>query len=422
MDASLENAPVVPGGASFASASAETISAGGALTHPVVHPSETQESFGEILERHQGIGPGFDFLRLFLAAAVLLTHSTEITKDGLSSVVTDNGLLFQARLAVVPAFFALSGFLVAASIFRVRSVPRFLCLRGLRIFPALTVEITLSALILGPLVTTLPLVEYVRSPELYHYLANVCGWNIHYQLPGVFKANAMDKVNGSLWTVPSEMLCYASLATLMAAQLVFKRASLAATFVGSSVLATIYLLGEGATPDVSPTNWPLLVLCFYAGVILYAQRAKIPRSKVLFTASLSLFLLAVTTAPVLLDIIGPVSIAYATVYVGLTPISLPKFLRTGDYSYGIYLYGFPVQQTVAWAVKDSWSWEANFAMAAPITLAVAAVSWHLIEKPCLKLRRYLAGPSVTSDPQAREMIAEASGAQLPAQRNILPHS
>jgi peptidoglycan/LPS O-acetylase OafA/YrhL len=411
MDASVKNTPVVPRGASFASVSAETIPAGAAQSHPVAHPSDMQESFGEVLERHQGIGPGFDFLRLFLAAAVLLTHSTEITKQGRLSVVADNGLLFQSRLAVVPAFFALSGFLVAASIFRVRSVPRFLCLRGLRIFPALTVEITLSALILGPLVTSLPLVDYVRSPELYHYLANVCGWNIHYQLPGVFKDNAMDKVNGSLWTVPSEMLCYASLATLMAAQVVFSRARLAATFVGSTVLAAIYLLVKGATPDVSPTNWPLLVLCFYAGVILHAQRAKIPKSNVLFLASLLLFLLVVTIAPALLDIVGPISIAYATVYVGLTPIFLPKLLRTGDYSYGIYLYGFPVQQMIVWAVTDTWSWEANFAVAAPVTLAVAAASWHVIEKPCLKLRRYLVGPSIPSDPETREMIAEASGAQ-----------
>ena len=109
-------------------------------------------------------------------------------------------------------FFALSGFLVAGSLLRSRTVAMFLASRIIRIFPALSVEVLLSAVLLGPLFTSLTLAQYFRSHEFWGYWWNLVG-HVHFRLPGVFDANPNPNVvNGQLWTVPYELYCYVLLA------------------------------------------------------------------------------------------------------------------------------------------------------------------------------------------------------------------
>jgi peptidoglycan/LPS O-acetylase OafA/YrhL len=109
----------------------------------------------------------------------------------------------------IPAlFFSLSGFLIAGSLERCRTVIFFAGLRIFRLFPALVVEVSLSALILGPLLTNIDLPSYLRGYDFSHYFRNMVG-DIHYRLPGVFTDNPFPSfVNGQLWTVPYELRCY----------------------------------------------------------------------------------------------------------------------------------------------------------------------------------------------------------------------
>ena len=65
---------------------------------------------------------------------------------------------------------------------------------------------------------------------------------------------------------------------------------------------------------------------------------------------------------------------------------LPFFHR-GDYSYGIYIFGFPIQQTVTQFTPHAGFWWFNLSIALPVTLVFAATSWHAIEKPALDLRK-----------------------------------
>jgi peptidoglycan/LPS O-acetylase OafA/YrhL len=95
------------------------------------------------------------------------------------------------HLFMVPAFFALSGFLVTGSALRLRATAPFLTFRVLRILPALLVEVTLSALILGALFTTLPLKSYFSDPQFFRYFGNIVGL-ITFHLPGVFESNCVD--------------------------------------------------------------------------------------------------------------------------------------------------------------------------------------------------------------------------------------
>ena len=91
----------------------------------------------------------------------------------------------------------------------------FLLNRSIRIVPALAIDIFVSALLLGPLLTTKPLPEYFSGKEFSHYFLNIIGF-IHYELPGVFDSNPFaHQVNGSLWTVPYEIGCYALMSGLI---------------------------------------------------------------------------------------------------------------------------------------------------------------------------------------------------------------
>src|SRR5262249_19035746 len=142
-------------------------------------------TLGEKLAQSAGRPTGFDYLRLGLSVAVVCMHSA-ITSYGQPAdfALWLSPLRAPLRL-ILPMFFALSGYLVAGSLLRSTSLVQFLGLRVLRIYPALSVEVLLSALLLGPLLTSEPVVRYITSQTFLAYLLNVTG-HIHYQLPGVF--------------------------------------------------------------------------------------------------------------------------------------------------------------------------------------------------------------------------------------------
>ena len=165
-------------------------------------------SFGERLERHSGLGPGFDFLRVALAVLIVAAHALLLTGNR-----SDVAPLRMLEYSLLPMFFALSGFLVTASATRL-SLGNFLINRSLRIAPALAVDILFCALILGPIVTTAPLADYLTDPRFWRYFANIFGV-VHYRLPGVFETQIDPRVNGALWTVPWEIVCYVVMSILM---------------------------------------------------------------------------------------------------------------------------------------------------------------------------------------------------------------
>ena len=163
------------------------------------------------MQQHRGVGPGFDFMRLALALSVVMFHCFQVSYGRNWSA----GLFEAPIMLIVPAFFALSGFLVTGSMVRNNSVKNFLLFRALRIIPALGAEIALSALVLGPLITSVPLSAYFTDPMFAHYFTNLVGV-MRYTLPGVFLDNPLAGiVNGQLWTVPSELHCYIALAIAM---------------------------------------------------------------------------------------------------------------------------------------------------------------------------------------------------------------
>lgn len=363
-------------------------------------------TIGEQLQRHRGVGPGFDTVRLALATLVLFIH-TSLIAPGVAGL--ESAPLFPyapidrwaVNYAALPMFFALSGFLVGASAERL-SLGNFLANRAFRIFPALGVEITLSALVLGPLLTTLPLAAYFADPKFAHYFLNILG-SIHYELPGVFTSNPEPNiVNGALWTVPHELSCYALLASFMLFGLHRSRRLLLVATLGLfavGILIPIVLAIYPALPFGKTLSYIFvergaarLVPVFLTGMLIYRYRDILPfRRSYAFLAIGAYFaicafgqvewgpspLFNAATAPLL---------AYAVAVAGLSP-ELKFSAVNGDYSYGIYLYGFPLQQTILLLFPGMTSVALFFAMAFVASLAMAALSWNFIEKPILRLRR-----------------------------------
>ncbi len=358
-------------------------------------------SVENILNQNKGKTVGFDFLRLFLALLIFYSHSGWILSNltqfvagtvnyGNYSDVSGIRSPFRTLSAmVVPMFFALSGFLVAASAERNRNVLVFLAHRGLRIFPALTVEIFLSAIVLGPIFTYLTLPEYFTSEMFFRYFGNIFGF-VAFYLPGVFENNPVrGVVNINLWTLPSEFYCYLILCGLMVSGILWKRTILTVLFA----ICSLYLLIHNLALDKSILNGEnfhayFVVYYFVVGVMFYVWRKHITINIYLFLGAL---VLGVTFLAVRqLAVFSPLFIVYVTVAIGLSKIPMPQFLRKNDYSYGVYLYGFPICQALYATYPSLAQTPRTFAaLALALTLAFAAFSWHVFELKALNLKRLL---------------------------------
>lgn len=319
---------------------------------------------------------GFDYLRIALSLGVMLWHSFYLI-EGTSAKFSAARYLV---VLVLPMFFALSGFLVSGSLARARSLHEFLLLRVIRIVPALAVEVTLSACVIGGLLTTLPGAAYYTSDGFHEYFRNIYG-NIHFLLPGVFQSNPFPFVNGSLWTIPFEFECYGALAVLWVVGLIRHRLVILGLVVGLQ----LWYWSKGSIQFGAIVPGRVLVIAFLAGVTLYLYRDRIVLRP-------WMFVIAVATAFICglspqTSSLTAIPAAYVVVFLGLTnPRKIPV-LMDGDYSYGVYLYAFPFQQAVVLLFPAQRIWWLDFIIAlAPVAL-FAAFSWHVIERPVLSQRK-----------------------------------
>ena len=355
-----------------------------------------QRTIGNELEKYGGVGPGFDVLRLGLACLIFYGHTRWIAAPseaaaplidlGAAGDVLWHGWKRPRFVAMVPMFFALSGFLVTGSAIRTRSVRTFLTFRFLRIFPALATEVTLSAVILGPLLTTLPLKDYVSDHHFWEYFGNIVG-RIRFALPGLFANNPLHGlVNINLWTLTPEFYCYLLVSAAMAVSLFYRRMAFTLIFGAVTVPLVVANVGFGAFITATVYPWQVMVYYFFAGCVIFHWRDRIPFGPYWFAASVAISYVLLLSPRAIF--IAPLALTYATVSIGLVRFPKIPLLQHGDYSYGVYLYGFPIAQALVaiWPQFIGRGWwllpAATFA-----TFAFAIFSWHVIERPFLSLRR-----------------------------------
>lgn len=384
------------------------------------------KTLGSVLDEQNGFGQGFDFLRIFLATGIIASHTPQLSGH---FDLARNSVFWLLEDTLVPMFFALSGFLVAGSSMRL-SPRSFMLNRAARIVPALAVDIVFAALIIGPLVTTLPLPAYFSDPMFHSYFLNIIG-SIHFDLPGVFQNNPTKSINGSLWTVPFEICCYVVLVGLMVSG-AMKNARWLLWLTLGMLIAGVALRamgpglagGEPSAVRVAALNLfgqrsSLLLQSFLIGVCLYLYRYAIPVSGRATLGLIGAFVLVsvfgdargVFSNPVADAIFLPL-IVYLTVAIGLSPLPQIPGLGGGDYSYGLYLYHVPFMQLLVYLFPNAWTgdwWWTLFVVGFPVSLAAAMISWHVVEYPVLKLRKSFAIRHRPEEPAGSPQIPAVVG-------------
>ncbi|MCA1942396.1 MAG: acyltransferase [Yonghaparkia sp.] len=339
----------------------------------------------------------FDAVRLAAALAVIVGHAWPL--HGIPDPPSIAGIaIFHLGVYV---FFSVSGYLIAQSWMRSTSPRAFLARRAARIFPALIVVVVISIALIGPLATDLPVREYFSSPTTWGYLQNLT-LAATYELPGVFEGHWRPVVNGSLWTLGPEFVCYLLLLALaLIAARVAPGRSAPVTIVALTVVALALVsmslapgwLSGGARPVAEA-----MVFFMIGAVVALAGRA--PVVSLGAPVAIIFWLIGYAVAP---D--TPIVWAWLflpVVVIGLGRLSTPVLRRAGrfgDISYGMYLWGFPVQQLViAWA--PGLSVAGSLSVALGVTMLLAFLSWHLVERPSLRAVRQWSSSVEAARPRA----------------------
>jgi peptidoglycan/LPS O-acetylase OafA/YrhL len=254
------------------------------------------------------------------------------------------------------------------------SIPQFLSLRAMRIFPALAVEVIVSAVVLGLLVTRLPIGDYLSSPLFHAYFLTILG-DIQFTLPGVFDGRP---INLQLWTIPFELDCYICLVILSLLGIVRRRGALGALIIAAALIMTIAAL-HGSTYHKG-WNVPgrMLVLSFLFGVAGYLFKSVLPYRASLFWASVVAIYIFLNSPNLVFLAAAP--LAYATIYLGLKRLPPIPF---GDLSYGVYLFHFPIARALFETTGRVMPWQVLLPSTVVLTMAFAALSWRFVEKPIL---------------------------------------
>ncbi len=328
----------------------------------------------------------FGLLRLVLALAVVVSHAFSVT----TGIVEDEPL---ARLTgftlgehAVNGFFAISGFLVTMSYVN-RGWRDYILARVLRIAPGLIAATLVVSLVLGGALSRLDLSAYLGDGRLWRFIWNtLTSFKSAAALPGVFEGNPLPFPMGTVWTLKYESLCYLGVLVAGLVGLLLRRELALAALV---LLALAVIGREIVTPD-GPKGVETalrLPLIFLAGGVAYLWRERVPLSLWGLAGALALTALLATTPAYKAALF--LTTAWGVLVLALSPaLTARRSEPPADLSYGVYLYGWPVQQ----ALVVFWPGAAALTLLWPalaLTLVVAALSWYGVEKPALGLKRWL---------------------------------
>jgi peptidoglycan/LPS O-acetylase OafA/YrhL len=342
-------------------------------------------------ERASSRDNNFDSVRLAAAALVVVSHSWSLSGRAEPQFVGNT----LGGLGVL-IFFAISGFLIARSWDLDRRVHAYAVKRFLRLWPALAVVVILSALIVGPLTAERPFHPYIASGTTSYVASNMV-LNTHNRIPGTFADNPVPgSITGTLSTLPVEMKAYALLLLLGLLGLARRPLML---FMLLVVLASLLrsppdyqhgIIGRWLEAPVQT----LMLMLFLGGALLYALRDRLRLDWRLAALAALLFWATPHVPAPLRPLALALSLPYLVVMIAYrAPKGLKLLTRPGDVSYGVYLWAFPVQQTVIHVaggnLKPGWVLLATV----PITYGIALCSWRLIEGPALAQKKRLRRPA-----------------------------
>lgn len=336
-----------------------------------------------------GVAQGSDnflLLRFLAAALVIYGHAPSISGQGPADLFLWLGWGDYSGEIAVDLFFVISGFLVSASWLRRAHLGDFLLARALRIVPAYAACILACAFALGPMFTSLPLHDYYADAQTWNYaLTNLhFGPHLVWLLPGVFTGHPFAVVNGSIWTLPIEVLMYAGIAVLGVFGILRRR------LVGTILLMLlcIFAIARIEPTATTPfTDYLRMAGLFALGSLCWLWRERIPNhGAVVLTFVVLAWATVGTLLYAYLFALAEVAFVFWFAYrLGVGLSLLRRFNSFGDYSYGLYLWGYPAQQ-IAVALVGPQSALVNAVCGFLIALPLAVVSWHVLERPALRLK------------------------------------
>ncbi len=306
----------------------------------------------------------FNLIRLIAAYLVLVSHSYAIVfGGGQHEPLRSFGISLGG--GAVDIFFVTSGFLITKSFLR-SNIFSYAVKRVLRIFPALIVAVFLMVLLFSE--------DYYSYETLKFIVKNTTLiMGVAHTLPGAFVDTPLGgAVNGSLWTLPWEIWCY--IAVVIVSQL--RPKILFPSIAVSLAIASMYFDSEYAR----------ICAFFFVGGTIYLYQHKI-----ILVREVAFLLVVVTTISIqylpLFKFLYFFTLPYLVFYLAYVPKGrIREFNKIGDYSYGLYIYAFPVQQVLTYITKDVFI---HIAIASIVTFVFAFLSWHLIEKQFLRMKFFV---------------------------------
>lgn len=329
-----------------------------------------------------------NLLRVVAALLVLVSHSFVIvTGDvGREPLRITHGLTFGS--IAVDVFFLVSGLLVTRSIVNRNDAIAFVTARALRIWPGLVVSLLLVAYVLGGAVTGLPMTEYLGSAGTFNFVFRGVTMAVTLPaLPGVFTNNPFgDAANLSLWTLPAEVRMYAYLLgawlVTCAAGRLKRKAFMTVIALAFGYYAASHMASHGGTIEWSGARLPFM---FFTGALASLFAGRVVMSRLMASAALCLLLVTAAFGGATFFIAYSVTLPYLVLWLAFEPGgTIRLYNKAGDYSYGLYIYAWPVQQAIIFA-HPGLSVFAHILLSITATLPLAATSWHLVEKPAMRV-------------------------------------
>lgn len=319
----------------------------------------------------------FDFLRFFAASLVILSHSYPLLRGSDETepfqVLTGN---MTFGLLAIAIFFMMSGYLISTSWNNEPSLIRFFWKRCLRIYPGIILTTLFSLLIIGPLNTSLSFAEYFGNISLIKYASSIVLFRQD-PLPGVFLNTPFPvAVNGSLWSVFLEFTMYVLVALIGLIGLLKKREAIIVLLILEVLLLYRYTEFTGIAQ---------CVVYFMIGVLYNVYQDRIKYNYKIIFVLLPFWIITFKTE--LYPFISFIFISYLMFYTAFLPVrSLHRFGKHGDFSYGLYIFAFPIQQTIVNLWPGNLNTHEFFILSMGLTLPMAILSWKLVESRALKMK------------------------------------
>jgi peptidoglycan/LPS O-acetylase OafA/YrhL len=318
----------------------------------------------------------FDFLRLAASTMVLTSH--QFILNGM-----EEPLIFGHTLGyfAVFIFFIISGYWVTKSYKEESIFFRFIVKRLLRLIPGLTFCVLICFFIIGPIGFSGDIKNYFETKEYWKFLRNIF-FISKSELQGIFEKNPYpNTLNGSLWTLSIEFKWYLILAILGYFRIINKK--IVFLIILFSIIYWIYINYF----NYEHKNFKVF---FYLGNFFLT-------GVLLFLIELNLFILIISLLFSIFLLLFKfyylgllVGLPPLIIYVGLQSFKyLSKISRIGDLSYGVYLFAFPIQQTIFYFFGLILNFYISFLLVIVLTYSVAYFSWHFIELPFLRLKKKL---------------------------------